>query len=67
MSAPYVPPSRDFIPLEEIVKRAPNLAYQLYFSAFKSNLEILAHVGIILFASYKDCLIIEGFFFFLVI
>ena len=47
MSVPYTPPSREFIPLEEIVKRAPNLAYQLYFASFKSNLEILAHVGIL--------------------
>lgn len=46
MSAPYKPPSREFIPLEEVVKRVPNLGYQLYFASSKSNLEILAHVGI---------------------
>jgi len=44
MSAPYKPPSREFIPLEEVVKRAPNLGYQLYFASSKSNLEILAHL-----------------------
>jgi len=44
MSVPYTPPSREFIPLEEVVKRAPNLAYQLYLASPKSTLEILAYL-----------------------
>jgi soluble epoxide hydrolase/lipid-phosphate phosphatase len=44
-----MPPSRDFMPLEELVKHAPNLGYQSYFASDKSNLEILAHVGILYF------------------
>lgn len=48
LSVPYTPPSREFLPLEELVKFVPNLGYQLYFAASKSNLEILANVGILL-------------------
>ncbi|KAF8806317.1 epoxide hydrolase [Phlegmacium glaucopus] len=44
MSVPYTPPSLEFLPLEEVVKRAPNLGYQLYFASSKSNLDILAHL-----------------------
>jgi len=44
LSVAYTPPSRNFISLEEVVKRAPNLGYQLYFASDKSNLEILAHL-----------------------
>ena len=32
--------------LEDLVKYAPNMSYQLYFASDKANLEILAHVGI---------------------
>jgi soluble epoxide hydrolase/lipid-phosphate phosphatase len=44
LSVAYTPPTRSFISLEEIVKRTPNLGYQLYFASDKSNLEILAHL-----------------------
>ena len=37
------------MPLEELVKYVPNLGYQLYLASDKSNLEILAHVGILYF------------------
>jgi soluble epoxide hydrolase/lipid-phosphate phosphatase len=47
MSVPYTPPSHEFMPLEELVRRAPNLGYQLYFASPKSNLEILANGSII--------------------
>ena len=49
LSVPFTSPSRHFMPLEEIVKLAPNFGYQLYFASDKSNLEILAHVGILCF------------------
>ncbi|KAF8204646.1 Alpha/Beta hydrolase protein [Pholiota molesta] len=45
LSVPYTPPSREYLPLEEVVRRAPNLGYQLYFASQKSNLEILANMG----------------------
>jgi len=44
LSVAYTPPSRDYMPPEELVKRAPNMGYQLYFASDKSNLEILAHL-----------------------
>lgn len=44
-SIPYTPPSPVFISLEDIVKRLPNLSYQLYFASDNANLEVLAHVG----------------------
>ncbi|KAF8969334.1 epoxide hydrolase [Flammula alnicola] len=44
MSVPYSPPSREYIPVEEVARRAPNLGYQVYFASPKSNLEILAYL-----------------------
>jgi soluble epoxide hydrolase / lipid-phosphate phosphatase len=45
MSVPYTPPAKEYMPLTEVAKRAPNLGYQLYFAEQKSSHEILAHVG----------------------
>ncbi|RXW25452.1 hypothetical protein EST38_g443 [Candolleomyces aberdarensis] len=42
---PYTPPTREYIPLTEVVKRAPNLGYQLYFNDQKSSHEIPSHLG----------------------
>ncbi|KAG2013208.1 hypothetical protein CC2G_010143 [Coprinopsis cinerea AmutBmut pab1-1] len=44
LSVPYTPPSQEYLPLTEVVKRAPNLGYQLYFSEKRSSQEILAHL-----------------------
>ncbi|KAH9482500.1 Bifunctional epoxide hydrolase 2 [Psilocybe cubensis] len=44
LSIPYTPPSREYMPVEEVARRAPNLGYQVYFNAPNSNLEILAHL-----------------------
>ena len=41
---PYTPPSRQYLPLEEVARRALNLGYQVYFASQRSSLEILAHV-----------------------
>ncbi|KAG6861576.1 hypothetical protein C0995_014872 [Termitomyces sp. Mi166 len=32
LSVPYTPPSQMYMPIEEVVKLAPNLAYQAYFA-----------------------------------
>jgi len=53
MSVPYTPPSHEFMPLEELVRRAPNLGYQLYFASPKSNLEILANLKKFLSLVYR--------------
>ncbi|KIM46450.1 hypothetical protein M413DRAFT_441542 [Hebeloma cylindrosporum] len=45
MSVPYTPPSRQYIPVEEVARRAPNLGYQVYFAAPRSSSEILAHLN----------------------
>ncbi|KAF9480679.1 epoxide hydrolase [Pholiota conissans] len=45
LSVPYTPPSKEYIPLEEVVRRAPDFGYQLYFASQKSNLEILANLN----------------------
>jgi len=70
LSVPYTPPSGNFTSVEDLVKYAPNLGYQLYFASDKSNLEILAHLkkflslvyaldlkGIVLTGSLEDQLI----------
>ncbi|KAH6914733.1 Alpha/Beta hydrolase protein [Coprinopsis sp. MPI-PUGE-AT-0042] len=44
ISVPYTPPTKDYMPLKEVAKRAPNLGYQLYFANQKSSHEILAHL-----------------------
>ncbi|TFK25957.1 alpha/beta-hydrolase [Coprinopsis marcescibilis] len=45
LSVPYTPPSKQYLPLTEVVKRAPNLGYQLYFEQLRSSEEILSHLG----------------------
>lgn len=44
MSVPYTPPSRVYLPVEELAQRAPNLGYQVYFANPKSSSEIIANV-----------------------
>ena len=44
MSVPYIPPSPLYIPVEELVKRMPNLGYQVYFASEESTPEIEARV-----------------------
>ncbi|TFK43806.1 Alpha/Beta hydrolase protein [Crucibulum laeve] len=54
MSVPYTPPSRDYISLPEVVKRAPNLGYQLYFASHpKSTIEILAHLKKFILTTFR--------------
>ncbi|KAI9457004.1 Alpha/Beta hydrolase protein [Lactarius psammicola] len=43
-SIPYVPPIKVYIPLESIVERVPNYAYQLYFANPESTKEIEANL-----------------------
>jgi soluble epoxide hydrolase/lipid-phosphate phosphatase len=43
-SIPYTPPRREYIPLEGIVGRVPNYAYQLYFASPESTKEIEANL-----------------------
>jgi soluble epoxide hydrolase/lipid-phosphate phosphatase len=44
MSAPYTPPSPAYIPVEEIVRRAPNLGYQAYLADKRSTADIEANL-----------------------
>ncbi|PFH51333.1 hypothetical protein AMATHDRAFT_191653 [Amanita thiersii Skay4041] len=44
MSVPYTPPSRTYIPIEEVAKRAPNLGYQVFFSEKRSTKVLEAHL-----------------------
>ena len=44
MSVPYIPPSPEYLPVEEVVQRAPNLGYQVYFANPKSSSDIDANV-----------------------
>jgi soluble epoxide hydrolase/lipid-phosphate phosphatase len=44
MSVPYTPPSRQYVPVEEVARRAPNLGYQVYLANQRSSMEVLAHV-----------------------
>ena len=48
-SVPYHPPLRQYIPLEGVVKRVPNYAYQLYFANPESTKEIEANVRNVIF------------------
>jgi hypothetical protein len=43
-SAPFTPPTKRYNSLEEIVKKVPNYAYQLYFAHSESTKEIEANV-----------------------
>ncbi|KAF9535124.1 Alpha/Beta hydrolase protein [Crepidotus variabilis] len=52
ISVPYSPPARKYIPLEEIIKKAPNLGYQAYFASEQSTEEIDSHEG-----SFRDLIL----------
>ncbi|KAF5333153.1 hypothetical protein D9611_002715 [Ephemerocybe angulata] len=54
ISVPYTPPSKIYLPLPEVVKRAPNLGYQLYFEDPESSSEIQSHLGTFINMVYKD-------------
>ncbi len=41
---PFVPPSKEYISLEQMVERFPNWGYQLYFREKSTNAEIERHV-----------------------
>ncbi|KAF8260615.1 alpha/beta-hydrolase [Lactarius quietus] len=43
-SVPYTPPRREYLPLEGVVQRIPNYAYQLYFANPESTKEIEANL-----------------------
>ena len=47
MSAPYTPPSRAYIPVEEIARIAPNLGYQADFAKPAATSLIEANVWIL--------------------
>ena len=44
LSTPFSPPTKQYIPLEDIVKKVPNYAYQLYLADPDSTKEIEANV-----------------------
>jgi len=44
ISAPFTPPSSEYISVEDIAIRRPNLSYQVYFADPKSTHEIEANV-----------------------
>ena len=43
---PYVPPTKEYISLEQMVERFPNWGYQLHFREKSTNAEIEKHVSI---------------------
>ena len=43
-SAPFTPPTKRYNSLEDVVKKVPNYAYQLYFARSESTKEIEANV-----------------------
>ncbi|KAF4575333.1 hypothetical protein EYR36_006692 [Pleurotus pulmonarius] len=45
ISVPYTPPSRTYIPVEEVAARVPNLGYQVYFSQQESTKHIESNLG----------------------
>ena len=49
-SIPYNPPVKQYIPLEGVVGRVPNYAYQLYLASPESTKEIEANVRNVIFA-----------------
>ncbi|CAA7260120.1 unnamed protein product [Cyclocybe aegerita] len=53
LSVPYTPPSRQYMPIEKVAKRAPNLGYQVYFSNPKSSQDILSHLDKFLALVYQ--------------
>ena len=46
LSVPYVPPTKEYISLEQMVERFPNWGYQLHFREKSTNAEIEKHVSI---------------------
>jgi soluble epoxide hydrolase/lipid-phosphate phosphatase len=52
-SVPYNPPLKEYIPLEGLVKRVPNYAYQLYFANPESTKEIEANLERFLRGVYR--------------
>lgn len=44
LSVPYTPPSPEYIRVEEVAKRVPNLGYQVYFADKRSTTEIETNV-----------------------
>ena len=48
-SIPYSPPVKKYIPLEGVVEKVPNFAYQLYFASPESTKEIEANVRNVIF------------------
>ncbi|RDX53844.1 alpha/beta-hydrolase [Lentinus brumalis] len=45
LSVPFVPPSKEYISLEQMVERFPNWGYQLYFREKSTNAEIERHLS----------------------
>ena len=43
---PYVPPTKEYVSLEQMVERFPNWGYQLHFREKSTNAEIEKHVSI---------------------
>ncbi|KAJ7482385.1 epoxide hydrolase [Mycena galericulata] len=52
MSVPYTPPGRNLVSLEHVVKRAPNLAYQLYLASPAAAPTIEANIPYFLALSF---------------
>jgi soluble epoxide hydrolase / lipid-phosphate phosphatase len=51
-SVPFSPPTKQYIPLEDVVKKVPNYAYQLYFADPESTQEIEANVSAVYWVAY---------------
>jgi soluble epoxide hydrolase/lipid-phosphate phosphatase len=48
LSVPYTPPSPNYISVQEVAQRAPNLGYQVYFSEGQSTHEIESNLAVFL-------------------
>jgi soluble epoxide hydrolase/lipid-phosphate phosphatase len=46
LAIPYVPPSSQHIPVEEVARKYPSFGYQVYFASEASTSEIEANVCI---------------------
>lgn len=44
VSFPYIPPMKDYVSLDDIVKLFPKFGYQLYLASEHSTAEIEEHV-----------------------
>ncbi|KAK7060346.1 hypothetical protein VNI00_001111 [Paramarasmius palmivorus] len=53
LSLPYTPPSPIYIPVEEVAKRAPDLAYMLYFNDNRSTRQIENNIGTFIRVAYR--------------